>query len=176
MDRRGHITGNEFYQLIKNDLKIIYRYLIKMGASREDAEDIIQETLYKALQNLELLIPGKVKAWLFKVSINCFYNICRKRKPAISLGEVQTPDKLFYESCINFESTKIEIRMQIQEVFSKLKDSQKSILILKYYIGLSCRDISKLFDTDENTIKTSLYRARKTFKKLWEDSQYEKNR
>jgi DNA-directed RNA polymerase specialized sigma24 family protein len=86
MDRRGHITGNEFYQLIKNDLKIIYRYLIKMGASREDAEDIIQETLYKALQNLELLIPGKVKAWLFKVSINCFYNICRNPAGSVDIA------------------------------------------------------------------------------------------
>jgi len=147
-----------------------------MGASREDAEDIIQETLYKALQNLELLIPGKVKAWLFKVSINCFYNICRKRKSVISMEVMETPDKLFYESYIDFKFTKIETKIQVQEVFNKLKDSQKSILILKYYEGLSCRDISKLFDTDENTIKTSLYRARKTFKKLWEDSQYEKNR
>ena len=147
-----------------------------MGASREDAEDIIQETLYKALQNLESLIPGKVKAWLFKVSINCFYNICRKRKSVISLEVLEATDKLFYESYINFESTKIEMRIRVREILNKLKDSQKSILILKYYVGLSCRDISKLFGTDENTIKTSLYRARKTFKKLWEDNQYEKNR
>lgn len=147
-----------------------------MGASREDAEDIIQETLCKALQNLELLIPGKVKAWLFKVSINCFYNICRKRKPVVSLEVMEILDKLLYESYINFESTKIEMRIQVQEIFNKLKDSQRSILILKYCIGLSCRDISKLFDTDENTIKTSLYRARKTFKKLWEDNKYERNR
>jgi len=89
---------------------------------------------------------------------------------------METPDKLFYESYINFESTKIEMRIQVREIFNKLKDSQKSILILKYYVGLSCRDISKLLDTDENTIKTLLYRARKTFKKLWEDNQYEKNR
>ena len=119
-----------------------------MGASREDAEDIIQETLCKALQNLELLIPGKVKAWLFKVSINCFYNLCRKRKPVISLEMVETPDKLFYESYINFESTKVEMRIQVREIFNKLKDSQKSILILKYYVGLSCRDISKLFEQE----------------------------
>ena len=147
-----------------------------MGASREDAEDIIQETLYRALQNIDSLTSGKLKAWLFKVSLNCFYNICRKRKPVVSLDIMETPDKLFYESCIYTEFTKAEIRIQIQEVFNRLKDSQKSMLILKYYIGLSCRDISKLFDTDEDTIKTSLYRARKNFKKLWEDNQNEKNR
>ena len=147
-----------------------------MGASREDAEDIIQETLYRALQNIDSLTSEKLKAWLFKVSLNCFYNICRKRKPVVSIDIMETPDKLFYESCIDSEITKAEIRIQIQKVFNRLKDSQKSILLLKYYIGLSCRDISKLFDTDEDTIKTSLYRARKNFKKLWEDNQNEKNR
>jgi RNA polymerase sigma-70 factor (ECF subfamily) len=141
-----------------------------MGASREDAEDIIQETLYKALQNLEFLKPGKVKAWLFKVSINCFYNVYRKRKSVIDMEMMEIPDKLFYESNIDFKFTEIDTKIHVQEVLNKLKDSQKSILILKYYIGLSCRDISKLFDTDENTIKTLLYRARKNFKKLWEDS------
>jgi RNA polymerase sigma-70 factor (ECF subfamily) len=147
-----------------------------MGASREDAEDIIQETLYRALQNIDSLTSEKLKAWLFKVSLNCFYNICRKRKPVVSIDIMEAPDKLFYESCIDSEFTKAETRIQIQEVFNRLKDSQKSILLLKYYIGLSCRDISKLFDTDEDTIKTSLYRARKNFKKLWEGNQNEKNR
>jgi RNA polymerase sigma-70 factor (ECF subfamily) len=128
------------------------------------------------LQNIDSLTSGKLKAWLFKVSLNCFYNICRKRKPIVSIDIMETPDKLFYESCIDYEFTKAEIRIQIQEVLNRLKDSQKSMLILKYYIGLSCRDISKLFDTDEDTIKTSLYRARKNFKKLWEDNQNEKNR
>jgi len=148
-----------------------------MGASREDSEDIIQETLCKALENFESLIPGKVKAWLFTVSINCFYNIRRKRKSVASLEVIEEiPNRLLYESYINFESTKVEMKIQVREVFDRLKDSQKSISILRDYLGLSYQDIGILLGTNVNTIKTSLYRARKAFKKLWEDNQNEKKR
>lgn len=34
-------------------LKFVYSYLIKMGASKEDAEDIIQDTAYKFLQYID---------------------------------------------------------------------------------------------------------------------------
>lgn len=51
-----------------------------MGAYPEDAEDITQDTVIKFWENIDRIEPRKVKAWLFKVAINNYYTLCRKRK------------------------------------------------------------------------------------------------
>lgn len=49
-------------------LKFVYVYLIKMGASKEDAEDIIQDTAYKFLQYIDSVQFDNIQSWLFRVA------------------------------------------------------------------------------------------------------------
>ena len=44
------------YYMIKEILSLIYKYLISIGASVDDAEDIIQDTFIKTYENIDLLI------------------------------------------------------------------------------------------------------------------------
>ena len=44
-------------------LKFVYAYLIKMGASKEDAEDIIQDTAYKFLQYIDSVQIDNIQRW-----------------------------------------------------------------------------------------------------------------
>lgn len=138
-----------------------------MGASPEDAEDIIQDTLIKAYENIEIIESGKMKAWLFKVAINGFYSLYRKRKPVVNIDDELT-ERLCIEHNLDSHMSQVDLRIQIQEVFSKMKESQRALIILKYYLDLSYRDIGLLLNTSENTVKTLLYRSRQAFKELWE--------
>ena len=56
-------------------LKFVYSYLIKMGASKEDAEDIIQDTAYKFLQYIDSIQMDNIKSWLFRVAVNQYYDL-----------------------------------------------------------------------------------------------------
>ncbi|MEM5603607.1 sigma factor [Bacillus cereus] len=73
-----------FQKRLKQYLAFIFNYLLKLGISREDAEDIVQETALKYIQNLEGIPAEKVKSWLFRVAINRSYDILRREKEKIS--------------------------------------------------------------------------------------------
>ncbi|UQW96417.1 sigma-70 family RNA polymerase sigma factor [Rummeliibacillus sp. G93] len=65
---------------INKKLKAVYFLLIKMGAIKEDAEDIIQETAIQFVQYLDTIQEDYIDAWLFRVAINKYYDSLRKRK------------------------------------------------------------------------------------------------
>lgn len=163
------IIENKIYDLVKNDLSLISKYLISIGASKEDMEDIIQETFIKVYENIDILLDGNIKAWMFKVSVNKFYSLYKKGK----LNQEATSD-LIDNIKSDFDISTIENNIDIKRVFSRMSESNKNILILKYSMGLSYREIGKLLNLDEGSSKTLCYRARKKFKEIWKgDNLYE---
>lgn len=109
--------------MIKEILSLIYKYLISIGASVDDAEDIIQDTFIKTYENIDLLIDGNIKAWMFKVSLNKFYTLYKKSKTKISLT---------YElSCTlknDFEISDINNSIDINNILSQMSESQKKLI------------------------------------------------
>ncbi|AJH01071.2 RNA polymerase subunit sigma-70 [Clostridium beijerinckii] len=153
---------------MKKDLSIIYRYLISIGASKEDSEDIIQETFIKTYENIDILIDGNLKAWMFKVSINRFYTLYKKGRVNISLtGELLSN----IES--DFSITHIDSALDVNRVLALMKESEKNLLVLKYSMGLTYKQIGKLLNIEEGSAKTLCYRARNRFKKIWEGEEFE---
>jgi RNA polymerase sigma-70 factor (ECF subfamily) len=150
-----------------NEMKIVFKSLIKMGATREDAEDIVQNTLYKALKYVDSIDYRSARAWLFRVALNEFYNICKRNKKNLlmNINYIDINDFLTEsaeDTVINSE--KVE---DIKNTLEKLQPVYKEFLILKYVIGFSYRDISEYTGYSENKVKIYLYRARNKFKELW---------
>lgn len=155
-------------QLLLQEAKVVLKYLIKIGASQEDAEDIVQETLYKTLGNIDSIAEDKVKAWLFKVAINSYYNLYNKMKrqsniPANDLHNIQILTGSTEEYFLNEER-----RRRVQEALDSLKPAYKNLLVLKYFMDLSYKDIATILETSEDQVKVYLYRARNKFKEIWE--------
>ncbi|MGE7186849.1 RNA polymerase sigma factor [Peribacillus sp. NPDC006672] len=63
---------------LNKKLKAVYFFLLKMGAIKEDAEDIVQETAFQFVQYLDTLQEEYVDAWLYRVAINKYYDSLRK--------------------------------------------------------------------------------------------------
>lgn len=144
-------------------LKFVYAYLLKMGASKEDAEDIIQDTAYKFLQYIDSVQIDHIQSWLFRVAINQYYDLSRKqsRRRDILLKfnvqeifEEETPEKVLMQS---------ELERDIQEILTNLNPKYRQLLLLKYSTGLKIKDIAELYSMKEGSIKTILHRARKEF-------------
>jgi RNA polymerase sigma factor, sigma-70 family len=149
-------------------LSLIYKYLISIGAAKEDAEDIVQETFIKTYENMDILIDGNIKAWMFKVSINKFYTLYKKSKVNISLT-----DELSAAIEGDFNIGHIDNAIEMNRVLDLLKESEKNLLVLKYSMGLSYRNIGNLLNIEEGSAKTLCYRARNKFKEIWEGEKYE---
>lgn len=157
--------------LYKRQAKIIYGYLIKIGCQKEEAEDIVQESFVKAIEYMDGVANDKLSSWLFKVALNNYKNRL-KRKSIIN--QMSIDDGNFYYNLI-FDNDVVDILIkkehvdQIVTCLSYLKEEYRSLLILKYDLGLSYLEISKLLGIPENTVRTYLYRARNNFKEVWRE-------
>ncbi|MDW7673810.1 MAG: sigma-70 family RNA polymerase sigma factor [Bacillota bacterium] len=149
------------------EVKLVFKHLLKMGASKEDAEDIIQETLYKTIKYIDSIDRDKVRAWLFKVAINSYYNLYNKNKrSSISVNALQDFTVLT-ETPEDYIITE-EKRKAIQRAFELLKPSYRELLVFKYVLDLSYKEIANILEMKEEKVKIYLYRARNKFKEIWE--------
>ncbi|BDR80473.1 DNA-directed RNA polymerase sigma-70 factor [Clostridium tetani] len=163
------------YDLYKRQAKIIYLYLIKRGCQKEEAEDIVQDSFIKAIEYMDGVAVDKLSSWLFKVALNNYYNRIKKNRIYSKSSIDDVGMYMDISSDINIEKNLLskEKSNDIKLCLNSLKEKSKSLLILKYDMELSYREILILLGIKEDTIKTYLYRARNEFKKVWRDK-YEK--
>ena len=154
-------------EVLINEMKVVFKSLIKMGVTKEDTEDIVQDTLYKALKYIDSIDSRTARAWLFRVALNEFYNIYRKNKRniCININNVDILDFLTESA----EDTVIgsEKEKDVRDTLEKLQPVYRELLTLKYIIGFSYRDISEFTGYSKDKVKIYLYRARNKFKELW---------
>ena len=163
-------------KLYREKSKIIYGYLIKRGCSKEEAEDILQDSFVKAIEYIDSVSPNKFQSWLFTVSINN-YNNHVKRKNIIKQVNIENED--FYNLLASENETEIKIvKMEKMEdvkvILNGIKEIYKILLIMKYDMDLSYDEIGDILDMNENTVKTYLYRARNEFKRIWREKDEER--
>jgi RNA polymerase sigma-70 factor (ECF subfamily) len=163
------MDGQLLLDLYKRQAKIIFGYLIKNGCTNEESEDIIQDSFVKAIKYMDGIAKDKLSSWLFTVAINEFRNRIKKRKKQYILS---IDGEEFYNNFSNevdfTESLLLQERdNEVRICLNSLKDGSKNLLILKYEIQLSYKEISSLLGIKETVVKTYLYRARKEFEKEW---------
>ncbi|MBW6409346.1 RNA polymerase sigma factor [Clostridium weizhouense] len=162
--------------MFKKKMNLIYKYLVKLGCNQDSAEDIVQDTFYKALKYIDGIQTDKVSAWLFKVAINKYYDLCRKNNRHVHLNideeifkESLTDRKLVEDFILDEERKK-----EILDTLNSISEIHKNLLFFKYDMCLSYKEIAELLEINENTVKTYLFRAREQFKKLWRDKYEER--
>lgn len=156
-------------ELYKKQSKIILGYLIKNGCTKEEAEDIMQDSFVKAIQYMDGVSKEKLSSWLFRVAINEFKNRIKRKKRLIqlSIDEEQFSNSLSLDKDFTEDIIITERNKEIKSCLNRLKSGTKDLLILKYGMELSYKEISLLLGMQEAVVKTYLYRARKEFEKEW---------
>lgn len=124
----------------------IFRFALSLLRSRQQAEDVLQETFVKLLKGkLSCPTPGKEKAWLFKVARNLCFDILRQR-----VRELELTPELAAPAGENWD---------FLELISPLTQSEQEILSLKFIGGFSHREIAKIVGTTVHAEKKRYERA-----------------
>lgn len=156
-------------EIYNKQAKMIYFYLRKNGCSHEDAEDIVQESYMKYIAYSSGVPSDKALSYIFSISMNEFKKMLKKK------GKEQTisiDDHRFWNNIANDQDTEssvlnIEMNQEIALTLEGIKEIFKHLLLLKYELELSYKEISLLLGMKEETIRTYLFRARKEFQKKW---------
>ena len=158
-------------ELYEKQAKIIYRYLLKYGCGKEEAEEIVQESFIKAIQYIDGVDERKLPSWIFKVALNNYRNNL-KRKSVITELSIDGGgffSRLAAEGDFTQDILAYESATSVRDCLNSLKDGYKNLLILKYELELSYKEIGRLLGISEATVKTYLYRSRTEFKRLWRE-------
>lgn len=145
----------------------VFRLLMAKGARKEDAEDIIQNTFYKVYTLLDDLTDRNIRPWFFRVALNEFIDLKRRREQQnIYLSE---------DIYSKLQQTELEFDaiLNKDEIFYLLKDIKKEykeIFFLKYYYDFTYEEISILLNIKVNSVKQKLFRARKFIQKKQEEN------
>lgn len=151
--------------------KEIYLYLYSMCKQTELAEDLMQETFLKALLSLQESHTN-VRAWLYTVARNLYYNECKRSRGDISLEEfdlerdMESSDLL--SDIIRAEETRCLLRAMLA-----LSQTKREILQMQYFGGLSQGEIAKILSLTPANVRVLALRAKKEIKEYWEVNGYD---
>lgn len=157
---------------LNSELNIVFRYLLKKGISSEDAEDAVQEAAYRYLLYYDSINILKIRSWLIRVALNCYYDQCRKygrfqfelNEELLEVDIKEHPEAIFLEK---------ERKNELGHALSRLKPLFQELLLLKYQSRLSYEEISSVLGISISSIKTNLYRARKKLEEVYKEATYE---
>lgn len=147
------IAGHEdsFTQLIQERRESLYRMAYTYVRNKEDALEIVQETVYRAFISVhKLKEPQYFNTWITKIAVNCALDYIRKSKKVVYM------DKEHEGSYI---PEKREEVMDLHEAMYKLDEKSRTVLMLRYFEDLPIKDIADVLETPVSSVKSMIYRG-----------------
>lgn len=157
---------------------LLYSGALKLTRNPRDAEDLVQDTYVRALEKFQLFRAGtNLKAWMFRVMMNRFINLYRRRQAApdrapLEAGEFAETSAVPAVRAQDFASAKrLSGLMQNPEFLDSLDDRLKhaleslgveyrEILILNVIGDMAYKDIAEALDIPLGTVMSRLSRAK----------------
>ena len=147
-------------------LDALYSFALKLSRSPDDAEDLVSDTMLRALERWEQYrLDSNIRAWLFTI----LYHVFVSRKRRIDAREVQPPELedgspafeavgetdpegRFYDSFLDDE---------IKAAIIALPDEYRAALVLSDLHQLPYLEIAQILNVPEGTVKSRLFRGRR---------------
>lgn len=161
------MTTNEFnYQLSYNQLAL-KTFAYKFTQDHEDAHDLVQDTLLKAMRYSQQFKDGtNFRGWLYTIMKNTFINSYRravKTRSIISIHEELPSARLQTSATGNIGENKF-IREDIHNAMKKLQPEYLTPFV-KYFEGFKYHEIAEMLQIPIGTVKTRIHIARVMLKK-----------
>ncbi len=158
-----------FAPLYEKHFDFIFRFIFKrVNGNEELTGDLTQLTFMKAMAKIEQYEDRgyQFSSWLIRIAINEINQFFRSNKHnlTVSISE-NSVDDIFeeMESAHNQE----EDLLKLVEKINTLDENQREIIEMRFFDGLSFREIAEILDTTEANAKMKLYRVLEKVKKNW---------
>jgi len=151
-------------------LDALYAFALKLSRSRDDAEDLVGDTMLRAFDRWDQYNLGtNIRAWLFTI----LYHVFVSRKRRVDAREVHAPDDSegwsafeavgeidpegkFYDSFLDDEVTR---------AIDSLPEEYRSAVVLSDLHDLRYSEIAEILGVPEGTVKSRLFRGRRLLQK-----------
>lgn len=142
----------QLYQIFETYQSDLLRYASSLCRHKEDAEDLVQQTYVKALDQYELfdhMHPMQIKGWLLSTIRTTFIDqFRRERRKGVFDEAMEVP----YEA-------NIEDRLITSDLLGQLPESLRIVVVLRYLEGYSSVEIGELLSLNPSTVRSRLSQA-----------------
>lgn len=146
-----------FETFINKNLDSACRFAYSYTKNLEDAEDIVNDSVIRAIRAISSLkSPQYIKTWFYKIIANTSLTYLKKK------SKISYLDFDEFENTNGLEDNYFDI--DLNNMIDKLNVKYKSIIVLRFFEDMSISEISQVLEVNENTIKTRLYNALKLLK------------
>ena len=146
----------EFEQIYREHFDTVYRFLMRLCRDAPLAEELAQETFFRAMQSLNKFDGRcRVDVWLCQIARNAYYSHCRRQKdkkhllPEIDSGQDMQNTILDQEQA-----------MIIYAHLHELNEPYKEVFMLRLFGELEYSQIAKLFGKTESWARVTYHRAK----------------
>jgi RNA polymerase sigma factor (sigma-70 family) len=159
-----------FGELVRRYQKPVFRIVLRMVKSPDDADDITQDTFVRAHRGLKTFKEEfDFHPWLYRIAYNQAINFLnkRKRQAAVDLDDVPERDiKTGPEPESPIQSaSRQELLGRLESALERLPEEQRTVFLLRVQDGLSYEEIAETMGTPKGTVMSRLARARMALRK-----------
>ncbi len=170
-------SGRERFVALVDNIRIeLFNFAFRLTGTREEAEDLLQESYFKAYKYFhQLRDESKFKEWIFQITANQFKNFLRRKKKENTFYQddqervfaepektYKNPDELFLK---NDRSAMVRKALEI------VSPKMRSVLVLFELEGYSIDEVSKSLGISRGTVKSRLHYARKKLREVLEEGE-----
>ena len=147
---------SDFEQIYVEYYKSVYKYLLTITKDNHLAEEITQETFYKALVNIKKYNPDyKMLTWLCTIAKNIYYSTYQKNKKYVTLKDNYVKEEDIINQLISNEKSE-----ELLKIVHNLEEQYKEVFILRIYGELSFKQIGNIFSKTESWARVTYYRSK----------------
>jgi RNA polymerase sigma factor (sigma-70 family) len=171
-----------FNELVDRYTPVVYRMARGITRGHHDAEDIVQETFFKAFKSIDHFssIKASFRTWLLTIARNQSINVfsALKRKATRFLGDLDlaefgrqlsdNPLAMNQKDAESLYSIQQE-HARLQKALEKLPERQRTALLLKAQESMTYEEIAHVMNSTSSAVESLIFRARKKLLELLED-------
>ncbi len=164
------LSTREFVELLDGVKDALYRHALRMSWHKDQAADVVQETVMIAWRELHRFEPGtNFKAWIFRILINTTYRFNKRHRNLRERGFEETEQD--FEQQLEREDTWARLREnpallrdlldeRLAVALDDLRDEERRCLLLRLVDGFTYREIAEMLEMPLGTVMSHVHRAR----------------
>lgn len=158
----GEVNMDSIYRQYALPLK---KYIYSMCKDSDLADDIVSETFYRAIKNINSFYGGNIFTWLCTIAKNIFFNHTKKKENQnISLEDAsysEPPSKKQVEETVIQKQTGIELYKSMQG----LDSVEREVIYLRNFAELSFKEIGEVLGKTENWSRVTYFRCKEKLRR-----------
>ena len=149
--------SREARKLLERHRARLYRVAYAWSHNPALADDLVQETLTKAMQKVSQLRDKSAgEAWLFSILSNCYYDHFRRNRETEDIDNLG----LAHERTPESENSRLETVQKVRSAITRLSEGQRQVVTLVDLEGFSYVEVANILSIPIGTVMSRLCRAR----------------